>query len=244
MVTPASINTLSSVSAASLSDRVFEQIKSAIVDGELPQGTKLTEDDLAQRYGVSRGPLREAIRKLESLQLIVRIPRSGMHVVRVTRQMMRELYEVREVLEGLAARVAAESMPEHEINELHALLNRHETHIRQHRGKTYLLEEGDLDFHIRIARASRNEWLSDLLGSKIYQLLRMCRQRSSKAPDRPLRALEEHRRVLEAIENRDPQLAELLMRRHINGSWKLVAPLLPVDESNTEKLIIEREQHQ
>lgn len=241
MVGPDSIDAPGTVGVASLSDRVFDQIKSAIVQGELLQGARLTEDDLAQRYGVSRGPLREAIRKLESLQLIVRIPRSGMHVVRVSRQMMRELYEVREVLEGLAARVAAQSMPEQEIAGLHALLNRHETHIRRHSGKTYLLEEGDLDFHIRIARASNNEWLTDLLGSKIYQLLRMCRQRSSKAPDRPLRALEEHRRVLEAIENRDPQLAELLMRRHINGSWKLVAPLLPDDEPNIKTLTETRE---
>jgi len=215
-----------------LSDKVFQQIKQAIISGELAQGSKLTEDDLAKQYGVSRGPLREAIRQLESFQLIERVPRAGMRVVTLTTQLMKDLYSVREVLEGMSARQAALHMSQSEISSLFALLDEHEDHISQHHGKQYLQQEGDLDFHFRISQASRNQWLIELLSSKIYQLLKLCRHRSSQTPDRPRQALLEHRRIVEAIANHDAELAEMLMRRHISGAWKIVEPLLLADEQN------------
>ena len=70
----------------------------------------------------------------------------------------------------------------------------------------------------------------DLLSSELYQLLRMCRHRSSQTPERPLRALQEHQQITDAIANRDPELAELLMRRHISGAWKIVKTLLEIEE--------------
>jgi len=69
----------------------------------------------------------------------------------------------------------------------------------------------------------------DLLSSELYQLLRMCRQRSGQAPERPLKAIHEHRQIVNAIANRDQELAELLMRRHISGAWDIVKELLEVE---------------
>ena len=214
-----------------LSEQVFDTLKEAIVSGELPQGSKITEDQLAKQYGISRGPLREAIRRLESLRLLVRIPHAGTRVVTLTPEMMQEIYEIREALEGMSARLAASKMSDKEISELQSLLNNHEKSIRESQGKEYFQQEGDLDFHYCIARASNNQWLIQLLSSELYQLLRMCRQRSSQTPERPLRALKEHRQIVDAIANRDPELAEILMRRHISGAWKTVRQLLNQNRS-------------
>lgn len=216
-----------------LSEQVFDTLKEAIVSGELPQGSKITEDQLAKQYGISRGPLREAIRRLESLRLLVRIPHAGTRVVTLTPEMMQEIYEIREALEGMSARLAASKMSDKEISELQSLLNHHEKSIMESQGKEYFQQEGDLDFHYCIARASNNQWLMQLLSSELYQLLRMCRQRSSQTPERPLRALKEHRQIVDAIANRDPELAEILMRRHISGAWKTVRQLL--NQNRSEK---------
>jgi len=209
-----------------LSEQVFNEIKESIISGKLEQGSKITEDGLAKQYGISRGPLREAIRRLESIRLLVRIPRAGMRVVTLTSEIMEEIYTVREALEGMSARLAAIKMSDSDIESLSALLDKHQYSIDKSQGKQYFQREGDLDFHYRIAKASNNQWLIDLLGSELYQLLRMCRQRSGQTPERPLKAINEHRNIVAAIRTRDPELAELLMRRHISGAWKIVKDLL------------------
>src|SRR5262249_47640047 len=104
----------------SASDRLFSLIRSGIISGDLAPGEKLTEASLAKRYGVSRAPLREALLRLEERQLIERVPFSGMRVASPSLRMLRELYEVRAVLEGLAARRAAALATPRDIAELRA----------------------------------------------------------------------------------------------------------------------------
>lgn len=224
--------TLTSISERrTLSDQVFTELKEAIIKGDLAQGSKITEDDIAKQYGISRGPLREAIRRLEGLRLLVRKPHAGTRVVTLTLAMMEEIYTVREALEGMSARLAALRMSDNEISELYKLLEKHECSIDLSQGKEYFQREGDLDFHFRIAQASNNQWLMDLLSSELYQLLRMCRHRSSQSPERPLRALQEHKLITDAIAHRDPELAEILMRRHISGAWTIVKTLLEKEDN-------------
>jgi len=216
-----------------LSERVFNELKNAIISGDLEQGSKITEDGLSQQYGISRGPLREAIRRLEAIRLLVRVPRAGMRVVTLTADIMEEIYTVREALEGMSARLAAQRMTPQDIDSLTALLDKHQNEIDQSEGKEYVQEEGNLDFHYRIAQASQNQWLIELLSSELYQLLRMGRLKSGQAPSRPDKAIQEHRQIVSAIEARDAELAEILMRRHISGSWKVVKKLLD-EETSTE----------
>ena len=225
-------NTITSIpERQTLSDQVFNELKEAIIKGDLAQGSKITEDEIAKKYGISRGPLREAIRRLEGLRLLVRKPHAGTRVVTLTHSMMEEIYTVREALEGMSARLAATRMSDDEVAELRQLLENHESTIDQSQGKEYFQREGDLDFHFRIAQASNNQWLMDLLSSELYQLLRMCRHRSSLTPERPLRALQEHKQIAEAIAQRDPELAELLMRRHISGAWNIVKNILEKEDN-------------
>lgn len=203
-----------------LSAQVYNTLKADIIEGRIEQGSKLTEDGLAKQFGVSRGPLREALRLLESAKLIVRVPHAGIRVVTLTQNLMRDIYTIREALEGMSARLAAENMTEQSIKELFKLLDDHESNINKNDGKRYFQSEGNLDFHYKIAASSGNQWLTELLSNELYQLLRMSRRRSGQIPNRPIIALNEHRQIVHAIEHRDPELAELLMRRHISRAWQ------------------------
>jgi DNA-binding GntR family transcriptional regulator len=209
-----------------LARRTFDSIKADIIDGQLAQGTKIVESDLALKYGISRGPLREAIHRLEQIKLIVRIPHAGSRVVTLDTKMMEDIYTARESLEGMAARLAARLMPDTEITALSTLLDQHEASISETEGKAYFQREGDIDFHFRIAVASQNQWILENLNGELYQLIRMCRHQSGQYPSRAQTALEQHRQIAAAIERRDEELAEILMRRHISGAWEIVKQIL------------------
>ena len=208
--------------SGTLSDHVFRCIQSAIVRGEIAPGSKISEPELARAYGISRGPLREAIRRLEGQRLLVRVPHAGARVVSLSPGELLELYEIRESLEGMACRLAAERMSEAEIDELRRVLDTHERDAAFQAGVGYYQQEGDFDFHYRIIQGSGNRTLSNLLCNELYQLVRMYRIQFSTMPNRPRQAFNEHHRILDAIAERDGELAELLMRRHIAASKRNV----------------------
>ena len=215
-----------SLEVPTLARRSFDSIKSDIINGQLAQGTKIVESDLALKYGISRGPLREAIHRLEQIKLIVRVPHAGSRVVTLDIKMMQDIYTAREALEGMAARLAARLMPDADIEALSMLLNQHSENINETAGKAYLQREGDIDFHYRIALASENRWIQQNLHGELYQLIRMCRHQSGQFPSRAQTALDQHRQIANAIAQRDEELAELLMRRHISGAWEIVKKIL------------------
>ncbi|MEX5573736.1 GntR family transcriptional regulator [Pseudomonas lijiangensis] len=201
-----------------LSENVFRRIQAAIVKGEIAPGSKISEPELARTYGISRGPLREAIHRLEGQRLLVRVPHVGARVVSLSHAEMIELYEIRESLEGMACRLAAERMTSEQIDELRNVLDTHERDAAFQAGLGYYQQEGDFDFHYRIIQGSGNKTLSQMLCGELYQLVRMYRIQFSTTPNRPRQAFAEHHRILDAIADRDGELAELLMRRHIGAS--------------------------
>lgn len=204
------------------SENLTEYLIEAIVGGDIEPGSKISEPELAKRFEVSRGPLREAIMRVEGLGLIERIPHVGARVITFSAEKLLELYSVREALEGMAARLAARHITEEELNGLEDVLSRHSKHIDDVEGASYFHQHGDFDFHYRIIKASRNSKLVSLLCNELYHLLRMYRYQSPRAQSRPKEALREHEFILQAIRNRDEELAEMLMRRHISGSRKLI----------------------
>jgi DNA-binding GntR family transcriptional regulator len=201
-----------------LADHVLRLIRSAIVKGDIAPGSKISEPELARAYGISRGPLREALHRLEGQKLLVRVPHVGARVVSLSRQELSELYQVRESLEGLACRLAAERMRPEQIAELRGVLREHERDEAFQAGSGYYLQEGDYDFHYRIVQGSGNRMLIRLLCDELYQLARMYRIQYSATPNRPAQAFAEHHRILDAIADGDGELSELLMRRHIRAS--------------------------
>ena len=206
------------VDSETLSEHVFRLIQAAIVKGEIAPGSKISEPELARTYGISRGPLREAIHRLEGQKLLVRVPHVGARVVSLSHAELVELYEIRESLEGMACRLAAERMTQQEIDELRQVLELNEQDAAFKAGVGYYQQEGDFDFHYRIIQGSGNRTLAKLLCDELYQLVRMYRLQFSTTPNRPHQAFAEHHRILDAIEARDGELAELLMRRHIGAS--------------------------
>jgi len=204
------------------SENLTEYLIEAIVEGQISPGSKISEPELAKRLQVSRGPLREAIMRIEGLGLIERIPHVGARVIQFSSEKLLELYAVREALEGMAARLAVRNITEIEIAGLETLLSTHSAHIDQVDGASYFHQQGDFDFHYRIIKASRNSQLISLLCDELYHLLRMYRYQSPRSQSRPVEALEEHKYILQAIRNRDEELAEILMRRHISGSRRLI----------------------
>lgn len=199
-------------------DEAFDCLQTAIVTGELAPGEKIGELELCTRFQLTRGPLREALGRLESRGLLVRRPHAGVKVVSVSAPELLELYRIREVMEGLAARQAAERMTDDEIAGLQATLDSHEAMIEKTQGQAYYQAEGDYDFHHRIATGSRNAKLAQMLLGDLYYMVRMYRYRLSTSAGRPHLALGEHRRIVEAIAQRDGELAEFLMKRHINAA--------------------------
>ncbi|ASG08739.1 GntR family transcriptional regulator [Vibrio anguillarum] len=204
------------------SENLTEYLIEAIVEGRIAPGSKISEPELAKRFQVSRGPLREAIMRVEGLGLIERVSHVGARVIELSPGKLVELYAVREALEGMAARLAARNISPSELQGLEALLSTHSNHIEQVEGASYFHQHGDFDFHYRIIKASRNHKLVTLLCDELYHLLRMYRYQSPRSHSRPKEALDEHKYILQAIKNRDEELAEMLMRRHISGSRILI----------------------
>ena len=201
-----------------LPERIFNRIRRAIVEGEIPAGTKISEPELAKRFGISRAPLREAIGRLEACKLVVRRPNVGARVASLTLTGLLELYDLRDVLEGLAARLAAERMTSDEIADLRKLLVQHQGLSELQEGIAYFQKEGDLDFHYRIVQGSHNSRLIALLCNDLYHLVRMYRYQFGMPGARANKAFSEHEHIADAIEHRDAELAELLMRRHIRAA--------------------------
>ena len=202
---------------STLAEQVLHAIQAAIVDGDLAPGSKLKEPDLARAYGTSRGPLREAIRQLEARGLVQLTPHAGARVTDLSVKQLLDIYELREALEGMACRLAAGRLTPTEIAEMRQLLERHSAAVEDKNGREYFRQEGDLDFHFRIARASGNEVIAKVLCEDLYHLMRMYRYKFSLVPDRPVAALKEHWRIMDALAEGDGELAELLMRRHIRA---------------------------
>lgn len=201
-----------------LTDQLFEQLSEAIVVGAFEPGARLSEPRLAARYGVSRGPLREAIRRLEERKLVTRAPRQGVRVVVPCLANAIELFAIREALEGLAARQAAENATRAEIDEMRAMLASHREALSRPDAMAYWQATANADFHFLVARLGRNKHLFDLLCGEYYPLFRLYRRQHRIVPGRARRGLRDHEHIAEAIADGDGELAELLMRRHVTAA--------------------------
>lgn len=212
--------------SSTIPDRIFSLLKEAIVEGKIPAGSKISEPELARSYGISRGPLREAIGRLEACGLVVRRANVGARVVTLSSKQLLEIYHVREALEGMAARLAALHMGEEEIADLRRLLGQHGEQIENDVEHAYFQREGDLDFHYRIVQGSHNGRIIELLCNDLYHLVRLYRYQFGMPSKRGPRAFVEHEHIVDAIERRDAEMAELMMRAHVRASRENVEKLL------------------
>ncbi len=206
----------SPVAAHSAVAEVTRRLEAAILSGELPLGSALNEKQLSDSLGVSRGPLREALRGLEGRRLVERVPNVGARVVRLAEKDIREIYQLREVLEGAACRIATHAMP---LAQRKALLESARTAVERIGSKANAYTfDGDLGFHSKVLKATGNQRLLDILNGDLFYLLRVFRLRSHTLPQRPLRAWQEHLAIAEAMVAGDGAQAEELMRLHVRNA--------------------------
>jgi DNA-binding GntR family transcriptional regulator len=206
-----------------LVDQIVEALETAIHNGELLPGKRISELALSSTLGVSRGPLREAIRKLEARRLFERTAFHGIRLVDLSIKDLEQLLVVREVLEGAAARAAAENASAKEL----LALKKFVTKTRKPKTSLPLAPKNpELGIHHLIARASKNRWLEEMLCKDLYGLLRAYRYLSSDLDHRAGEARREHRKIVEAIAEHDGTRAEILMRKHNrHGRLNLIARL-------------------
>jgi DNA-binding GntR family transcriptional regulator len=205
------------ISGTSLANEAFSKLVEAITSGEFEPGEKLSEAELARQLGISRGPLREALGRLEG-RLVMRTPRVGVRVITFTRDDLEQLFLVREALEGMAARLAAERMTSRELDQLGELLAQHAAQPALAAGQAYLQRSKDDDFHFAILRGARSDRLEQLLLDQVYYQLRIHRLRSSTRPGRAKAAFKEHEAILQVLQAHNPDEAEGNMRRHIRNA--------------------------
>lgn len=198
-----------------LRELVLEAIRQAIIDGTLKPRERLMEIQLAEELGVSRTPIREALRKLEMEGFIVMVPRKGAYVADLSFKDIADVFEIRSALEGLAASLAAERITSEELEEMErCLVEKAEAILENNMDKLVLV---DTKFHETIYKASRNERLTNIINNLREQIQRY-RATTLAYPGRMQESLDEHRAIVEALQARDVHLARQLAGEHIENA--------------------------
>ncbi len=195
-----------------LRDVVFNTLRRAILKGELEPGERLMEIALANRLGVSRTPIREAIRKLELEGLVIMIPRKGAEVARITEKDLRDVLEVRMSLEKLAIELACDRITEEDEKDLQTTCQEFADSLKSEDLTT--IAEKDVAFHDVIFRATRNARLIQILNNLREQMYRY-RLEYLKDTQMHQRTVEEHQQILDAIVRKDKDEAVKLIEKHI-----------------------------
>ncbi len=201
-----------------LRDVVFETLRDAIITQVLKPGERLMEIQLADEMGVSRTPVREAIRKLELEGLVVMVPRKGAYVAGVSMKDIHEVYEVRAALEMLAVTLAAERITDEELDALERqVLRESEAESDQDEHALDNIIYIDSSFHDIIYQAAHNQRLVQFVNILQEQLQRF-RAASLSRPGRSKTALDEHKQIVEALAERNGELAAKLAKEHIENA--------------------------
>ncbi len=199
----------------SLRGKVFKQILDDILNGKYRTGETLVESRLADEYGVSRTPIREALKQLELEGLVSPMPNRRVVVEGVTQRDIDDIYVIRKAVEGLATRWAASNISKKELEELKQLVELEEFYTIK--GDIEKTEELDSQFHTLIFQASNSKILVYIL-SNLHQFVKKARGDSLKVKGRLEKTYKEHLSILNAIENGDPDEAEKAMIKHIMGA--------------------------
>ena len=198
----------------SLRGRVFRKLREDILSGVYEDQEELREITIGEEMGVSRTPVREALRQLELEGLVTIIPNKGAYVTSIKAKDVADIYHVRSMLEGLCARWATEHITDEQIGRLEEILVLSEFHVQRGNGDTAQVSELDEKFHQVLYEASDSRILEHVL-SDFHKYVQMARRLSVKKKERAEKSIAEHRDILEAIRNKDADLAEKLANQHI-----------------------------
>ena len=206
-----------------LRDVVFNTLRQAILRGELKPGERLMEIQLANKLGVSRTPIREAIRKLELEGLVLMIPRKGAEVAEITEKSLRDVLEVRRALEELSVQLACEKITKEEIRELERVAKEFQQVVKS--SDITEIAEVDVRFHDIIYTATDNQKLIQLLNNLREQMYRYRVEYMKRDGVFP-QLIAEHEAIIRHIENNEKEKATEVMCRHIDNQVEAVIDVI------------------
>lgn len=217
------IDTVSARPGKQIWEAIADDIKDGIISGRYRPLDRLKEADLAARYTVSKTPIREALRHLERMGFVEVIPHTMVVVKQADAREAWSLFAIQSVLEGLAARLA---VPKLTPTQLQAM-RRHAALAEKHRqeGRIAQAEEANFQFHALLWRASDNEELLEML-EKTHERIQRYRPLTRTHRSQFDHVARGHAEILEALDQRDPERAEQLLRRHVEAYGKVIAGLL------------------
>ena len=210
-----------------LRDVVFNTLREAILKGDLKPGERLMELQLASKLGVSRTPIREAIRMLEQEGLAVTTPRKGAEVAKMTLKDMEDVLEIRDALDELAVRIACQKISDEQLNQLEDMKELFEKSTQT--GNVKKIAEADVTFHDVIYEATGNPKLVTLLNNLREQVYRY-RVEYIKDPKNYPTLIAEHEAILESLKNRDVKNAVEAMHVHVANQAEAVKTVIQEQE--------------
>ena len=206
-----------------LRDVVFNTLRQSILTGELKPGERLMEIHLADKLGVSRTPIREAIRKLELEGLVTMIPRRGAEVAQITEKSLRDVLEVRRALDALAVELACERITPSQLEQLREACDAFERETKW--GDANRVARADVALHDIILVASGNARLMQMVSNLSQQMYRY-RLEYVKDGGSYERLIREHRTIYEAIRDKDPATGARTIKAHIDNQEKTVIQMI------------------
>lgn len=210
-----------------LRDVVFHTLREAILKGELKPGERLMELQLASKLGVSRTPIREAIRMLEQEGLAVTIPRKGAEVAKMTEKDMEDVLQVREALDELAATIACEQITKEELEELKHTMHEFEEYTKT--GDVKRIAEADVRFHDIIYQATDNPKLVSMLNNLREQMYRYRLEYIKDEKNYPT-LIKEHSEIVEGLSNKDKAKVTAAMHMHVVNQANAVKEIIREQE--------------
>ena len=199
----------------SLRGKVFQRLREDILNGVYQEHEELKEVTIGEELGVSRTPVREALRQLELEGLVSIIPNKGAYVTGITMKDVKDIYKIRSQLEGLCARWATKNITDEQIESLEEIILLSEFHLRRKGdGQAEQVSEMDGKFHKILYEASQSRILEHVL-KDFHKYVQMARTTSVETPNRAEKSIEEHREILDAIKAKDADRAERLANQHI-----------------------------
>jgi DNA-binding GntR family transcriptional regulator len=216
-----------------LRDMVFDVLMNAIMMGQLQPGERLLEVQLAEEMGVSRTPVREAIRRLELEGFVVMVPRKGAYVAGLSVNDVESVYEIRTALETLAVKLAAQRMEEEDFEQLDDLAKQMEQTWQEGNNENWVLL--DARFHELLYKFSRNDRLVQMMGNIMEQLSRY-RIISLANVEVRHNSLHEHKELIDALRRRDSEAAEKAAAKHIENTKLSLIDMLQAKFAASEEV--------
>lgn len=223
---------MAKIPRVNVSEAAYPAVKKILLSSKYAPGGRVAIEELCRDLGVSRTPVFDALNRLQAEGLVQIIPRKGVYLVTLSDEKAHELYAIREVLEGMATKLAAKNITDRQIDQLKKALDKQSSCLAE--GDTEGYASATIKFHNAIVEAAGNKMLERFL-SAVYSQMEALRLRTLYLPTRLRQSFVEHQRIFQALLKRDPELCERVAREHIVATTNYAIEILTQSIQNSAK---------